>query len=96
MTTSSITSLYIDQTGEHAPEIDTAIKWYLETYLPCQIERAAAAGDRWTDAQNAARIDADPRGERDAEKNRQAAQKAADALKKELADWQQNGRIFLF
>lgn len=95
MNTNSITALYIAESGQHAPEINTAIKWYLETYLPRQIERAETVKIFWQDARKAAEIDGDTRTARDAEKHETTAGKALDALKKEASDWTKNGGIFL-
>lgn len=95
MTTASITALYSNDMQDHAPEIGAAIKWYLNCYLPRQIDRARQAVDLYRDAQRAAEIDGDTRAERDAEKNRTAAEKALDALKKEARDWTRNAGIYL-
>ena len=95
MTTASITTLYSDVTDTPAPEIGAAIKWYLNCYLPRQIDRARQAVELWTDAQRAARIDGDTRVERDAEKNRTTAKKTLAALQQEARDWTRNAGIYL-
>lgn len=95
MTTASITALYTDAMDAQNPEIGAAIKWYLNCYLPRQIDRARQAVELWTDAQRAAGIDGDTRAERDAEKNRATAEKALDALQKEARDWTRNAGIYL-
>ncbi len=95
MTAAQIVHLYTARTGDESPEIDTAVKWYLEAYIPARLEEASWAREYWKAVIEAAQIEENPKKERDAEKNLDAVNKAAEALDRERDDWKQNGQIFL-
>lgn len=96
MNADNILTLYKRQpAAENFPEIDAAIKWYLDTYIPRRIDEAHIARSFWTAAAEAAEIEHNPRKAKEAEKALDAIGKAVQALEQERNDWRTNGGIFL-
>lgn len=96
MNAAQIVHLYTARTGDESPEIDTAVKWYLEAYIPARLEEASWAREYWKAVIEAAQIEENPKKEREAEKALKTVTKTAEAIEQEAEDWKQNGKIFLF
>lgn len=95
MTAEQVVRLYTARIGDTSPEIDTAVKWYLEAYIPARLEEASWAREYWKAVIEAAQIEGNPKKEREAEKALETVTKTAEALEQERDDWKQNGKIFL-
>lgn len=95
MNAEQIVRLYITRTGTESPEINEAVQYYLESYIPARLEEASWAREYWKAVIEAAQIEGNPKKEREAEKALEAVNKTAEALEQERDDWKQNGQIFL-